>query len=157
MWFVAMFQATSANNTSCCKPCCNTPAAKNIPGGVFKGGLGSIYPCALLNTSVKGVLSALSFGVCLNCASLCCRYCLEMRLQPACADDTVAFVQQQCPAARLLNRTVDRLSFSIPQEVNYLHHSSDLCFNLHILQRLIRFVRTNGISLFTAACAAFHV
>ena len=41
-----------------------------------------------------------------------------MRLQPAHVEDTVAFVQQQCPAGHLLNRTVDRLSFSIPQEVN---------------------------------------
>ena len=41
-----------------------------------------------------------------------------MRLQPAGVEDTLAVVQQHSPSARLLNRTADRLSFSIPQEVS---------------------------------------
>ncbi|DBA79628.1 TPA: ATP-binding cassette sub- A member 2 [Trebouxia sp. C0004] len=43
-------------------------------------------------------------------------YCLDMRLQPARLEDAVAFVQRQCPTAQLLNRTADRISFSIPQQ-----------------------------------------
>lgn len=43
-------------------------------------------------------------------------YCLDMRVQPACANDAVSFVQRQCPTSQLLNRTADRLSFSIPQQ-----------------------------------------
>lgn len=43
-------------------------------------------------------------------------YCLDMRLQPARIEDAVAFLQRQCPTAQLLNRTADRLSFSIPQQ-----------------------------------------
>ena len=49
-----------------------------------------------------------------------------MRLQPACIDDAVAFIQRQCSAAQLLNKTVDRLSFSIPQEVLTLN----VCFSM---------------------------
>ena len=54
-------------------------------------------------------LSTIGFG--------CFRYCLDMRLQPARIEDAVAFLQRQCPTAQLLNRTADRLSFSIPQQV----------------------------------------
>lgn len=48
----------------------------------------------------------------------CFRYCLDMRLQPGRMEDAVVFVQRQCPTAQLLNRTADRLSFSVPQQVN---------------------------------------
>lgn len=68
------------------------------------------------------------------------RYCLDMRLQPACADDAVAFVQQQCPTAQLLNRTVDRLSISIPQEVSHIH------WNITLLTSSTRFSFAKEVS-----------
>ncbi len=68
---------------------------------------------AYLGSNMFGLIARLStvgFG--------CFRYCLDMRLQPARIEDAVAFVQRQCSTAQLLNRTADRLSFSIPQQVH---------------------------------------
>ena len=62
-----------------------------------------------------------------------------MRLQPARIEDALAFVQRQCPTAQLLNRTADRLSFSIPQQVTarLLGHcclDAQACVLGHVMQ-----------------------